>query len=276
MYGKIEPKPIRVIEVIDEAIDIKTYYIELNRDICETVKPGQFFMIYAWGFGEIPVSVSDIVIENNKIVIGLTIRAIGSVTKYILENTKPGSIIGIRGPYGNGWFIENNLESNILIIAGGIGLAPLRPLIKYLIENTSKYRSLKILYGARSTNQILYRNDLNNWSNKQGVELYLTIDKPEPGWSGFTGFVTELIDKVDLSTDTVAYICGPEIMMKKSIEKLVNRGLKPENIYISLERRMRCGIGICGTCQLGHYFVCTDGPVFKYSELNKYIWIDGL
>uniref|UniRef100_A0A7C4HE61 Ni/Fe hydrogenase subunit gamma n=1 Tax=Staphylothermus marinus TaxID=2280 RepID=A0A7C4HE61_STAMA len=274
MVRDLEPKRVRVIRVVNETIDTKTYYIELNSNV--NVKPGQFFMVYAWGFGEIPVSVSDIIVYSDRLIIGLTIRSVGAVSNYIFENIRENSYIGVRGPYGREWPLKNYLNWDLLVIAGGIGLAPLKPLIKHVIDNIEKFNGLKILYGARSSNLLLYREDLKKWSEISGVELYLTIDNPEPGWSGYTGFVTDLIDKIKLSDKTVAYICGPEIMMKKSVEKLVKKGLRCENIYLSLERRMRCGIGLCGTCQFGQYLVCLDGPVFKYCDISRYLWIDGL
>lgn len=276
MQSSFEHVPARVVRVVNEALNTRTYYFELDRSFLGRVGPGKYFMVYAWGLGDVPISISDIAIEGDKLLIGMTIRSVGAVTKYVLENVTEGSTIGVRGPYGSGWPIDSYKGWDVVVVAGGIGLAPLRPLIKEVVRNRSDYGALKLLYGARSSDQLLYRGELRDWSKIEGVEVLLSIDRPEPGWSEFVGFVTDLIDRVDLASRTVAYVCGPEIMMRKAAQKLLNRGLRPENIYLSLERRMRCGIGVCGTCQLGHYFVCTDGPVFKYSDLSKYLWIEGI
>ena len=272
----LKPRTARVLRVYEESPDTKTYYLELTSLDPSLFKPGRYVMVYVWGFGEIPISLSDIVVGDHRLYVGLTIKSVGVVTRYIYEHVEPGDILGIRGPYGNDWGVENYRGWNILVIAGGIGLAPLRPLIKHVLSNRGEYGSLKILFGARNPEQIIYRDELRKWSRAFDTEVYLTIDKPVEGWSGYTGFVTDLIDHVDIDDKTVAFICGPEIMMKKSVEKLVSRGLDPDHIYLSLERRMRCGVGVCGTCQFGHYLVCRDGPVFRYSDIARYLWVDGV
>lgn len=273
---KLVPRPARVVRVVDETLDTKTYYLVLRHDKLD-YKPGMYVMVYVWGLGEIPISISNIRdLDNNYVEIGLTIRASGTISRYIFEHIGKNSILGIRGPYGNGWNIEEYIGWHILVIAGGIGLAPLRPLIKYVIDNKDLYPSLTILYGAKTPEYLIYRDELWEWSRIEKVNLLITVDKPEGRWNGYTGFVTDLIDKITLHRNTVAYICGPEIMMKKAIEKLLLKKFDSEHIYLSLERRMRCGIGICGTCQFGHYLICIDGPVFRYSSIKQYLQVDGI
>ena len=273
----LKPSPAKVVEAIDEAPRVKTYYVKLRGNGFTKYSPGKYVMVYVWGFGEVPISLSDYeVINSNEVVIGLTIRASGTVTNYIHENISVGDTLGIRGPYGNGWDIESKAGHDILVVAGGIGLAPLRPLIKHVIRKQDMYGVLKILYGARTPADLLYKNELSTWRKHPSVEILLSVDKPDPGWGGHVGFVTDLIDKVEISDNVIAYICGPEIMMKKAVEKLLARGVRKENIHLSLERRMRCGTGICGSCQLGPYLVCCDGPIFKYSDIEKYLVVEGL
>lgn len=271
----LTPIMTEITKIIDEAPNIKTFYVSLT-DFTEPI-PGQFNMIYIKGFGEVPISVSEISRKGNKLIIGHTIRAIGSVTQAFFNIAKIGTYIGIRGPYGNGWPLKNSTGRDIMIIAGGIGLAPLRPVIKYVENHRNEYGKLIILYGARTPLDMIFKYELDKYRLIPDTIVKLSIDKPYPGWREYVGFVTDLINMVDIDSKNVdAYVCGPEIMMMVATKKLISKGLRKDSIYLSLERRMRCGVGICGTCQLGHLFVCKDGPVFNYSMIEDYLKVEGL
>ena len=265
-----------VVRVVDEAPAVKTFALRIEGE--HDIKPGQFNMIYYWGIGEVPVSVASLPVRSGgSTIIEHTVRSVGVVTKSIIEKARTGSILGVRGPYGNGWPIDKHEDMNIVIVAGGIGLAPLRPVIKYIEKNRRKYRDIYILYGARSPIDMLYRYELPNYSKIPGVKVLLSSDVRVEGWNHHVGFVTDLVKNIELKPEeTVSYVCGPEVMMKVAVRRLLEKGFRKENIYLSLERRMRCGVGLCGTCQFGHYFVCKDGPVFPYSEVEDYLWIEGV
>lgn len=270
----LTPLPATVVDLIDEAPLVRTIYVAL-RDFPEPA-PGQFNMVYAKGLGEAPISISDVFRKGDGLVIAHTIRSVGAVTKYT-TCIGVGSQIGIRGPYGRGWPIEEAKGMDLLIVGGGIGLAPLRPIIRYVEAHRDSFGKLFILYGARTPHDLLFKSELGKYANIPNSITKISIDKPYEGWTGYVGFVTDLINYIDLDPGrTAAYICGPEVMMKVAVRRLINRGLKPDKIFLSLERRMRCGMGVCGTCQFGHYFVCKDGPVFSYGELMKYLWVDGI
>jgi NAD(P)H-flavin reductase len=229
--------------------------------------PGQFNMLYAYGVGEIPISIS-----GDPAVCGRlthTIRAVGTVSKALAE-LKPGMQIGVRGPYGEGWPVERLAGKDVLIVAGGIGLAPLRPAIHYLLARRQDYGKIIILYGARGPEEILYRKDLERWRSHLDLEVLVTVDKASARWKGNVGVVTTLINRVQFDPlHCAALVCGPEIMMRFVFMGLIERQLDERSIFISMERNMKCGIGLCGHCQLGPVFVCKDGPVFCYERIKK-------
>ncbi|MEM4564165.1 MAG: FAD/NAD(P)-binding protein [Desulfurococcaceae archaeon] len=271
----LTPSLATVTGVIDEAPLVKTMYVALM-DFPDPA-PGQFNMVYAKGLGEVPISISDAFRRGDKLVIAHTIRSVGAVTKYFITSIEVGSQVGIRGPYGRGWPLEEVKGMDVLIVGGGIGLAPLRPIIRYVEAHRDSFGKILILYGARTPHDLLYKYELGKYADIPNSVVKISIDKPYEGWTGYVGFVTDLINYIDLDPGkTAAYICGPEVMMKVAVRRLIERGLKADKIFLSLERRMRCGMGVCGTCQFGHYFVCKDGPVFSYYELMNYLWVDGI
>ncbi len=271
----LTPLPAVVTGVIDEAPLVKTIYVAL-RDFPEPA-PGQFNMVYARGLGEVPISVSDAFRRGDRLVIAHTVRSVGAVTKHLTTFIEVGSQVGIRGPYGRGWPLEGMEGMDVLIVGGGIGLAPLRPIIRYVEARRDSFGRLFILYGARTPHDLIYKHELGKYTEIPNSVVKVSIDKPYEGWTGYVGFVTDLIDRIDLDPSrTTAYVCGPEVMMKVAVRRLASRGLKADKMFLSLERRMRCGMGVCGTCQFGHYFVCKDGPVFSYDELMNYLWVDGI
>lgn len=271
-----EIKKSIIVDRIEEAPGVYTYTIRYDGEL--NALPGQFNMLYVYGVGEVPISLSNLPnIRKNYTVIQHTIRIVGAVTRAIIMRMNVGAFIGVRGPYGNGWPLKEAEGKDIVIVGGGIGMAPLRPVIKYIERNREKFGRVNILYGARTPRDLLYKYELDSYSNIPNAKLMLSSDTPAPGWTHHVGFVTDLIDRVDVDVkNSVVYVCGPEVMMKVAARKLLGKGFKKDNIFVSLERRMRCGIGVCGTCQFGHYFVCKDGPVFRYSDIEEYFLVEGM
>jgi len=232
--------------------------------------PGQFNMLYALGTGEAPISISGDPDRPHLLV--HTIRAVGNVTRALCHQ-KVGGIIGVRGPFGASWPVAAAQGNDILVVAGGLGLAPLRPAIYYLLTRRAAYGSVEIIYGARTPQDLLYRRELERWRGRFDLRVHVTVDSAPPEWKANVGVVTALIPRTRLDPyHTVAFICGPGVMMRFTVRELLNYGLKEEQIFVSLERNMKCGLGMCGHCQLGPVFVCKDGPVFRYDRIKD--WMD--
>ncbi len=229
-------------------------------------KPGQFVMITARGVGEVPISVSSPPEPGCEF--ELVIRKAGNVTQ-ALHNLPEGSIVGIRGPFGTFFTAEGFEGKDILFIAGGIGIVPLRSFIKEVVKENDKYRKITILYGAKSPGEILFKDELEEWNKKKNVEVKLTVDKPDETWKGNVGVITTLIPPLEIDGEnTLVAIVGPPVMYKFVLLSLADKKIPHKNIYVSLERRMKCGIGKCGNCQIQHLYVCQDGPVFCYEEIK--------
>lgn len=269
-------KPALVVGLIDETTNVKT--LKLKVEGSYNANPGQFNMVYVYGLGEVPISIANIPNRIGKdTIIEHTVRSIGVVTKAIVGGIGVGSTVGVRGPYGNGWPLAEVEGMDIVVIGGGIGIAPLRPIVKYVEKYRDRYGKLNILFGARTPNDILYKYEIDSYNSIPNTKLLLSSDTPAPGWRHHVGFVTDLIDSIDVDRNkAVVFICGPEIMMKVAVKKLLSYGFKKDRLFLSLERRMRCGVGVCGTCQFGHYFVCKEGPVFRYSDIDDYLRIEGV
>jgi NAD(P)H-flavin reductase len=254
--------------VIHETRDTFTIELSSHENDGERVyRPGQFNMIYAFGTGEAAISISGD--PHSPDALTHTIRSVGSVTK-ALASLKKGDQIGVRGPFGNGWPLDVARGHDIVIVAGGIGLAPLRPLIYEILRDRSQFGNVAILYGARSPEEILYEKELREWRSRLDLEVIVTVDRASAGWHGCVGVVTKLIPKTPFNPyRAVAYVCGPEIMMNYAITALKKQGLSETSIHVSMERNMKCGVGHCGHCQFGSKFVCKDGPVFRLDEVNS-------
>jgi len=230
-------------------------------------RPGQVVEVSIFGFGEAPISISS---SPTKVpAFDVTVRRIGRLTDK-MHLFEAGSLIGIRGPFGNGFNVDLFKGKDVLFICGGIGLAPLKSFIDYTIARRSEFGRLIILYGTKSPAEILFKNDIELWRNTRDVEFHITVDKPDASWHGHTGVITTLIPplKLDVS-QTMAAVVGPPIMYKYVIMSLKGKRLPDENIYMSLERRMKCGVGKCGHCQINHSYVCQDGPVYHYPQVRK-------
>jgi NAD(P)H-flavin reductase len=229
--------------------------------------PGQFNMLYIFGVGEIPISISGDPAKRDVLV--HTTRSVGTVTK-AMRKLKRNDVVGVRGPFGTHWPVEKMAGSDIVIVAGGIGLAPLRPALYALLAEREKYGQIVLLYGTRSPADILYKTELERWRSRFDLEVYITVDRAMEAWRGNVGVVTTLIRKSPFDPDnTIAMVCGPEVMMRYAILELNKRGVKMPHMYVSMERNMKCAIGLCGHCQLGNVFVCKDGPVFRYDTIEE-------
>ncbi len=232
-------------------------------------QPGQFSMLYAFGAGEVPISVSSI--DNGGPLVH-TVRAVGATTKAICA-AEPGDQLGVRGPFGNSWPLEEAQDGDVVVVAGGIGLAPLRAAVHRLIADRDRYRAVAILYGARSPDELLWGTELQSW-RESGIEVEATVDSAPGGWDGRVGLVTKLIPVAAFQgARTTAMVCGPEVMMRFVSQALQDRGVSTDRIHISLERNMKCAIGQCGHCQLAHRFVCKDGPVFPVARIGTLLGV---
>lgn len=265
--------PLAVSSVVKETHDTFTLTLEPNGDggaPPAAFAPGQFSMLYVYGVGELPISISGDPHEAGRLV--YTVRSVGKATN-ALVNSPAGSVIGVRGPFGTSWPLEEARGRDVIIVAGGIGLAPLRPAIHHILRHRDDYVRLIVLYGARSPKDLLYRKQLAEWARLPDTQVLTTVDYGGVNWRGYVGVVTTLFRYVRLHPGrTTAMICGPEIMMRYVIRELGKRGLPESDIYLSMERNMKCAVGFCGHCQLGPYFVCKDGPIFPYTQMRP--WLD--
>ena len=228
--------------------------------------PGQFVQLSVFGVGEAPISISSSPFDKDSI--GVCIRRVGDVTSAI-HRLEIGSYLGIRGPLGNGFPIEELKGKDILFIAGGLGLAPLRSMIYYVLEKRHDFGRVIILYGTKTPEEILFRDEMETWNKREDIELTVTINRPDKNWLGKTGVVTRLIPFLKLDPqDTYALVVGPPVMYKYALLELQEKRIPATNIILSLERRMKCGVGKCGHCQVNGVYVCLDGPKFSYQTLK--------
>jgi NAD(P)H-flavin reductase len=269
------PIPATIERITAETPDIKTYTIRPDEPI--PFKAGQFVELAVPGIGEAPFTPS----SSPKISdhMEITIMRTGRVTDW-LDTMKVGDEVGLRGPMGRAYPIEDFHGREILIVGGGCGVGPLRSLLLALVEDLDSYARIIVRYGARTPDSIVFRDaQMHGWNQGGALDVMLTVDEGNPGWDGHVGMITSIMteDYLDChAIDGIAVMCGPPVMMKYGTETLLARGYRPENIYLSLERNMSCGVGQCGHCRLGRYYVCKDGPVFSYDEIqnNPRLWDD--
>jgi NAD(P)H-flavin reductase len=245
----------------------QVWTFEIEQEPTETgFAPGQFNMLTAFGVGEIPVSFSGDPAQPGSIV--HTIKAVGAVSA-ALTRLKPGDVLGVRGPFGVGWPMAEIVGRDIVVIAGGVGLAPLRPVLYRLFAERTRYGRIVLLYGSRSPADILFHEEIEGWRRRLDVEIDVTVDHATTAWHGHVGVVTTLLPHATFDPlHTIALVCGPEIMMRFAISALKSAGVAEEAIYLSMERNMKCAVGFCGHCQLGPVFVCRDGPAFRYDRVR--------
>lgn len=269
------PRPFRITRTRKELPD--SYTMELVPDDGAkefSFTPGQFNMIYMFGVGEVPISISGDPADPTKLV--HTIRAVGKVTE-AMRTLKPGDTVGIRGPFGTGWPVHDMDGRDVVFITGGLGLAPLRPAIYHVLANRRKYGKVVILYGSRTPADLLYRGELEKWRGQFDLQVEVTVDRADDQWQGPVGVVPNLIKEVRFDPfDTTALVCGPEIMMRYTVRGLTDLGVTKDNIFVSMERNMKCAVGFCGHCQLGPTFVCRHGPVFAFDKIENLFTIQEL
>lgn len=264
------PKIYEVKKNIQETNDIFTLVLSKQKEE-KPFLPGQFNMLYLFGVGEAAISISG---NSDDQELTHTIRSVGYVTKG-MQKLQAGDPIGVRGPFGSNWPL-NKKVGNVLIVAGGVGLAPLRPALLHLASHRDQYKKITLLYGARTPEDILYKNELEGWE-KLGFNIKISVDVANVYWKGMVGVVTALIEKnVQSPKDTLAFLCGPEIMLKFAIHELQRAQVEQQNIYLAMERNMQCAVGFCGHCQYGPYFLCKDGPIFSYEQVQNFLTIQEL
>jgi NAD(P)H-flavin reductase len=267
----LAPIPYVVRSVALETPDTTTLVLEPRgtRRIPST-RPGQFVMLYAFGVGESPIGVSG---GNPDGQLVHTVRNAGKVTQALTRLT-PGDAVGVRGPYGRGWPLADARGKDVVIVAGGLGLPPLRQAVYELFYHRELYGRVEIIYGARTPKDLVYYNEIQTWRRRNDIRLQVTVDAAGRDWYGDVGVVTtRLPDSRFEPGKTIAFVCGPEIMMKLTAQALVARGVKPEATWVSMERNMKCAIGLCGHCQFGPSFVCRDGPVLSYRDLGPLLGV---
>ena len=256
-------KPVRVIARRRETAD--TFTIDLEAPEGFTFQPGQFTMLYVYGIGEVPISISGDPGQTG--LLTQTIRSVGKVSR-ALTRLQAGDTVGVRGPYGHGWPLEAARGRDVVLVGGGIGVAPLRPALYYLLNHRTDFEKVSLAVGFRRPDEILFREQIHEWRQRFDIDLDITVDSADETWRGSVGVVTRLIPMLDFDDDAVAMVCGPGIMMFFTARALRDRDFAPEDIYVSLERNMKCGFGQCGHCQYGPLFVCADGPVKPFSEVE--------
>jgi len=266
-----QPVAGEVTDIIDESATIKTFVVVPEEEF--KFETGQFVELTLPGEGEAPFTPSSSPAETKKMEI--TIMKAGRVTA-LLHECKKGQKVGIRGPYGNGYPIDDFAGKEVYIVGGGVGLAPIRSLFLTLVDRIKDFKSVVCRFGARTPDDLIYKKRLfGAWQKIAGVEMKLTVDEAKDGWKGNVGVVTTICDKKDVDIkNAVAVVCGPPIMMRFAVLKMLEFGFEPKDIYLSMEKNMSCGIGKCGHCMLGKYYVCKDGPVFTYEQIKDYpdIW----
>ena len=257
------PQPLRVARVRRETADVAT--LELMPDSPFAFAAGQFNMLYVFGLGEVAISISGDPEATDRIV--HTVRAVGAVSGALMR-LRRNVVIGVRGPYGSAWPVAETRGSDVVIVAGGVGLAPLRPAIYRVLARRRDYGRVVLLYGARGPGNILYQRELEEWRRRLDVDVEVTLDHAGADWHGNVGVVPALIPRMSLDPQhAVALVCGPEIMMRFTIAALRDRGIAADRIYLSMERHMKCAVRLCGRCQFGPAFVCRDGPVFRLDRI---------
>jgi NAD(P)H-flavin reductase len=262
-----ETRGLRVLPVMEarrETADTVTFELDPAPDTFPFA-PGQFNMVYAFGLGEVPLSISGDPGDPRRL--RHTVRGVGDVTR-ALASVRRGDAVGVRGPFGQAWPVEAAAGHDVLIVAGGIGLAPLRPAVCHVLAHRAQYGHVALLYGARTPADLLYARELQAWRGRFDLDVEVTVDRATAQWQGAVGVVTRLVPRVSFEpARTSAFVCGPEVMMRFAARELQRRGVPDDQVFLSAERNMKCGVGLCGHCQIGPLFACRDGPVIRYRTL---------
>lgn len=269
MTNEYLPKKAVIEKIIEESADTKTFVLRLKdkSDVRLNYKPGQFLMLSLVGFGEAPFTFASCPSKDGKFEV--SVRKVGALTN-ALHNLKEKDIVGARGPYGNFFPIGKIKKKDILFVAGGCGIAPLRSLIQYVFKKRKDFGKVEIIYGCRTPRDRFYKQELDGWRDAPDTDIYLTVDEPDEKWGGACGVVCVLFPKIKLNPrSSFVFLCGPSAMLKFAIRDILKLGFKENNVYASLERHMKCGIGKCGHCYAKGKYVCIDGPNFSYAQMKK-------
>ena len=268
---------VRIDDIVQEAEGIATYRLSAAAPVKDhdyRFIPGQFNMLYLPGVGESAISMSGDPEKSSSWI--HTVRVAGNVTR-TLAGLTVGETLGLRGPFGTGWPVDKLTGQDVVVVAGGLGLAPLRPLLYYFLNHRDQFGSIYVICGARTPDGLLFQSEYSDW-RQGGLDLQLTVDRSTPEWKGQIGVVTLLIDRLNLARPeaTSLLTCGPEVMMKYAAISGMKRGIPAEKIWVSLERNMQCAVGLCGHCQLGPEFICKDGPVLRYDRVGQFLFVERL
>jgi NAD(P)H-flavin reductase len=266
---------VRIAEIRQESRNVESYALEFTEPTVNgfAFQPGQFNMLYLPGVGEAAISVSAADPATGRLI--HTVRKAGNVTSALRE-LGVGGRFGLRGPFGSSWPVEQCRGRDLIVVTGGIGLPPLRPVIHEVLQDRQAFGDVTLLYGARTPGGLLFPEEQERWQ-QQGIRVETTVDRATDDWTGHVGVVTLLLDRVPIRdpNNTVLMTCGPEVMMFYTVSSALNRGLEPESIWMSLERNMNCAIGLCGHCQFGPAFICKDGPVLRYDRIALFLKVQG-
>ena len=265
------PRIARVLRRRRDVAQVWTLEIESQSTLEPAFAPGQFNMLTAFGIGEVPISFSGDPADSQRLT--HTIRAVGPVSA-ALAALKEGAALAVRGPFGVGWPMSEATGRDVVIVAGGLGIAPLRPVLYRLLAERARYGRIVLLYGTRSPEEILFRREIESWRRRLDIDIEVTVDHAVGDWRGQVGVVTTLISRASFDPHhALALVCGPEIMMRFAVAALRDAGLADDAIHLSMERNMKCAVGLCGHCQLGTVLVCRDGPVLRYDRLRDLLWV---
>ena len=261
------PQPARIVDVRPLTALEKLFTLELPGGLSLGHQPGQFVEVSVFGIGEAPISISSSPSRSNG-TFELCVRRSGDLTG-VLHRMQAGQVLGVRGPFGRGFPIERFHGKDLLFAPGGLGLAPLRSLINQVLDERGQFGRVTILYGAKHPSELLFTDELAQWAARNDVEVRLTVDRPDADWKGNVGVITTLFPRVQIyARNTVAVVCGPPVMYRFVLMELLGKGIAESSIFLSLERRMKCGVGKCGHCQVNHVYACQSGPVFSYAEIK--------
>ena len=259
------PKEVRIIKAKQVTELEKHFTLKMADGSKFHFEPGQILEVSLFGYGEIPIGIASSPTRENTF--DIVVRKVGRVSTAV-NNLKEGDTLYIRGPLGRGFDVEEFRDQNVLIIAGGIGLCPTRSMINYIMDKRDNFKKFTLFYGTQTPAQQMFLEDLRKWRELDTIDFRETVDRTDDGWKGNVGVITTLFKDVEITPDTKVIICGPPIMFKFVIRELHKIGISDDSIYLDLERRMKCGVGKCGHCQINDKYVCVDGPVFKFSEIK--------
>jgi NAD(P)H-flavin reductase len=263
------PEPVRILSAHRETKDVVTLTLDATAEP-RAFQPGQFNMLYAFGVGEVAISMSGDPASSEALV--HTIRAVGAVTEALCSLEQGGSL-GLRGPFGAPWPMDAVKGTDLLLVAGGLGLAPLRPAVYHALAHRSDYGRVSLLVGARTPDDLLFRPELERWQKANDITVLVAVDQATAEWKGRVGVVPALLANVEVARNAVAFVCGPEVMMRFTVRELGRRGVPDDRIYLSMERNMKCAVGFCGHCQYRESFICKDGPVLPYDRIRSLFWL---